>query len=80
MAKSIEEPKYSPKEARALKYLQKHAGLTSDQAREKLGDARLSDTILKLRRKGFDIDCVRVDITNRWGEPTWYGKYVLRNK
>ena len=78
MARDSKASSMSPKMARALNYLEKHAGLTSDQAREKLGDARLSDTIMRLRRKGYDIDCVRVDIMNRYGEPTWYGKYVLR--
>lgn len=71
----------SPKEARALAYLQTHKkGLTPDDARTKLGDARLSATILKLRRKGYKIDTLRVDCVNRWGENTWYGKYVYRDK
>lgn len=76
MAREI---KLSPKESRVLNYISKHGSIDSDQARKELGDARLSGTILGLRRKGYDIDTLRVDVINRYGESTWYGKYVMRN-
>ena len=69
--------KLSPKESRALKYLREKGSITQDQARKDLGDARLAVTISGLRRKGFDIPCHRVDIQNRYEEPTWYGRYTL---
>lgn len=77
MAKAIKIIKLSPKEQRALDYINKHGSIDQDQARRDLGDARLSETIMQLRRKGYDIDTIRVDVTNRYGEPTWYGKYVM---
>ena len=66
----------SPKESRALKYLQTHRAMSSDDGRN-IGDSRLADTIMRLRRKGYDIDTVRIDIKNRYGESTWYGEYIL---
>jgi len=74
MAKEI---KLSSKEARALAYMQEHGSISNKEALEQIGDGRLSNTIMGLRRKGHDIDCLRIDIQNRYGEPTWYGKYVF---
>lgn len=71
------DPTLSPKEARALSYLRKNGSITQDQARKDLGDSRLAVSIMGLRRKGYEIPCIRVDMTNRYGEPTWYGKYIL---
>lgn len=72
-----EEIKLSSKEARALAYMQDHGSISNKEALEQIGDGRLSNTIMGLRRKGYDIDCLRIDIQNRYGEPTWYGKYVF---
>lgn len=69
----------APKEQRALKYLRSHKYMTSDDGRS-IGDGRLSDTIMRLRRKGYDIETIRVDIVNRYGENTWYGKYILKDE
>ena len=71
------EPKLSKKEERCLAYLRKNGSIDNDRARNDLGDGRLSETIHQLRNKGYSINCLRIDITNRYGEPTWYGKYVL---
>ena len=73
----LNEVSLSKKEERCLAYLRMHGSITSDQARQELGDARLSETIFQLRNKGYAINCLRIDTTNRYGEPTWYGKYVL---
>lgn len=79
MAKQFKEPKgLSPKESRALAYLREHGAITHDDARRDLGDSRLAVTIMGLRNKGYDIPCHRVDIENRYGESTWYGRYTLR--
>jgi len=71
------DPSLSPKEARALDYLRRHGSITQDEAREALGDSRLAVSIMGLRRKGYEIPCIRIDIQNRYGEPTWYGEYIL---
>ena len=73
----MNEIKLSNKEQRALAYIQAHGSISNKQALEELGDGRLSETILQLIEKGFNIETVRVDIENRYGEPTWYGKYIL---
>ena len=72
--------KLSKKEQRVLNYMRENGSIDPDQARNDLGDARLSETILQLRRKGFGIDTLRIDVTNRYGEPTWYGKYVFSHE
>lgn len=72
--------KLSNKEKRCLDYMKEHGSIDQDRARADLGDARLSETILQLRRKGYDINTLRIDVTNRYGESTWYGKYVFANE
>lgn len=74
----ISQIKLSNKEFRVLDYLNKHGSIDSDQARADLGDARLSETIRQLRCKGYNIETLRIDTVNRYGEPTWYGRYVLK--
>lgn len=72
--------KLSKKESRVVTYMNEHGSIDPDQARKDLGDARLSETILQLRRKGYAINTIRVDVTNRYGDPTWYGKYVFAHR
>lgn len=73
------EIKLSNKQKRVLDYMHEHGSISSKQALEEIGDGRLSNTIMGLRQKGYDIDCLRIDIQNRYGEATWYGKYVFSN-
>ena len=70
----------SNKQKRVVDYLQKNGSIDSKRAEANLGDARLAATVHELRKKGYQIDTVRVDVTNRYGEPTWYGKYVFSSK
>lgn len=70
--------KLSNKQRRALSYIRENGSISSKQAQEDLGDGRLSDTIKHLRDKGYNIVTLRIDTVNRYGEPTWYGKYVLK--
>ena len=65
------------KENRVLDYIISKGSISNKQAIEDLGDGRLSQTISQLRKKGYDIKTVRVDIVNRHGEETWYGKYMF---
>ena len=71
--------KLSNKERRCLQYLEEHGSIDSDQARQDLGDARLSETIFQLRNKGYKIKMLHMDTVNRYSEPTWYGKYILEH-
>lgn len=61
-----------------LKYLQNHKkGITSMKAFELFGATRLSAIIFELRRKGHTIESVEEEITNRYGRPCKYARYVL---
>lgn len=65
---------------RVVDYMREHGSISAKEAEVHLHNHRLSSTIEVLRkRKGYDIDTVRVDITNVYGEPTWYGKYIMRD-
>lgn len=59
-------------------HLNKHGSITDEEARQLYGDHRLSDKILKLRRKGLNIESVRVPSRNRFGKKTEYVKYELK--
>lgn len=72
--------KLSAQEQRTIDFMKEHGGISNKEAIDLLGDGRVASTISRLRQKGFDIRTLRVDITNRHGEPTWYGKYVFGNK
>lgn len=67
----------TPKEDRVIAYMNKHKSISSAQAEADLHDHRLAASIHMLRKRGYDIETVRVDMTNAYGEPTWYGKYVF---
>ena len=74
---SPEGVKLSNQEQRCLEYMKKHKGITQKESTEVLGDTRLASTIERLRKKGYAIDTLRMDTVNRFGEETWYGKYVF---
>lgn len=65
------------KQIRVLNYIHNNGGVTPKEAETNLSDHRLAGTVFNLRRKGFDIDTLRMDTTNKYGEPTWYAKYVF---
>ena len=69
--------KLSRKEQRCLDYMNEHGSITPKDAESKLSDHRLAVTISGLRNKGYNIDTLRMETTNKYGEPTWYGKYVF---
>lgn len=61
-----------------LEYLQNHpSGITSLEAIRYLGDGRLSDTVLKLRRKGYVISTNMVEVNNSRGTTSTVARYVL---
>lgn len=67
----------SSKEERVIDYLERYGSITAIEAETKLHDHRLAASVCTLRRKGYDIDTLRIDTVNVYGEETWYGKYVL---
>lgn len=72
--------KLTPKEERVVKFMNKHKSISPMQAETELHDHRLAASIHLLRKRGYEIDTVRVDITNAYGEPAWYGKYVYHKE
>ena len=62
---------------RVIEYMRRNGAITNNEAVAHLGNGRLSETIRKLRRKGYDIETVMVEGANRYGEPSRYGKYIL---
>jgi hypothetical protein len=52
---------------------------TSMEAIQNLGATRLSAIIFSLRKKGYNIETVMVDGRDRFGNPTRFARYYLRN-
>lgn len=67
-------------EQRIGDYLKSNGSIEPLTALSELGVYRLSDVILKLRRKGWDIETVKVKAKNRFGEPCNYAKYLLNEE
>lgn len=63
-----------------LAHLQKHKSITSWEAIQEYGATRLSDIIYRLRDRGYDIQNIWEETTNRFGTPTRYVRYVLIKK
>lgn len=62
---------------RCLKYLQDHKSITSLQAIQDLGNTRLAQTILTLKRDGHSIHTETIEVSNRWGGTAHVAKYTL---
>lgn len=63
---------------RVIEYIEEHGSITPKEAETYLHNHRLASTIEVLRNKrGYDIETLRMNVTNAYGEPTWYGKYVF---
>lgn len=69
--------KLSPKQQRCLDYMNEHGSISAKEAETYLSDHRLAATIEGLREKGYLINTLKMDTTNKYGEATWYGKYVF---
>ncbi len=59
-------------------HLLEHGSITSWDAINLYGETRLSDVILKLRQKGWDIRTIMVEFTDRYGNTSKYANYVLK--
>lgn len=65
------------KKDKVLEHLNKYKSITSLEAIDKYGATRLSSIIFKLRKKGYNIVTEPVEYIDRYGNKTYYGKYIL---
>ena len=79
MAQEVKVLKLSPKQERVVEYMRQNGGISPKEAEDVLADHRLAVTISGLRAKGYPIKTLRIDVKNKFGEDTWYGKYVFGN-
>lgn len=61
-------------------HLKINGSITSWQAIQLYGETRLSDVILKLRQKGWDIESVWKEGTDRNGNDCRWVEYVLKGE
>lgn len=63
---------------RLLDYLKRYGSVNPLEAWQELGIYRLSDTVLKLRKDGYQIETTRMDVKNRFNEKCHVAKYIFR--
>lgn len=61
-----------------LQWLQTHASISSMEAIQSFGATRLSVIIFNLRKRGYNIETVRCEGTDRFGNQTRFARYYLR--
>ena len=66
------------KTEQVLNHLQRYGSITSLDAIGMYGATRLSAIIYNLRKRGYVIDMIRIPFTDRYGNYSWYGKYILQ--
>lgn len=59
-------------------HLLRYGSITSWQAINLYGETRLSDVILKLRQKGWDIRTIMCEFQDKYGNIGMYANYVLK--
>lgn len=62
-----------------LEWLQTHASISSMEAIKQFGATRLSAIIFKLRKKGYNIETVKCEGTDRFGNRMQFARYYLRD-
>ena len=62
-----------------LDWLKTGAGISSMDAINNFGATRLSAIIFNLRKRGYDIEAVTCEGTDRFGNPMRFARYYLRN-
>ena len=63
-----------------VKHLKKKGSITSWDAIKLYGATRLSAIIFNLRERGYIIDSIQMEDTDRYGNPSRYVKYVLKEQ
>lgn len=61
---------------RVIEYLDSHGSITQKEAFEELGILRLAQVIRVLKNTGVRIISVRESGKNRFGETSWYARYM----
>lgn len=61
-----------------LQWLQTGSSISSMEAIQNFGATRLSAIIFNLRRKGYNIEAVTCEGTDRFGNPMRFARYYLR--
>lgn len=62
-----------------LQWLQTGAGISSMEAIQSFGATRLSAIIFNLRKRGYDIETVTCEGTDRFGNKMQFARYYLRD-
>lgn len=62
-----------------LQWLQTGAGISSMEAIQGFGATRLSAIIFNLRKRGYNIETVRCEGTDRFGNKMTFARYYLRD-
>ena len=62
-----------------LQWLQTHAGISSMEAIREFGATRLSAIIFNLRKRGYNIESVPCEGTDRFGNKMQFVRYYLRD-
>lgn len=65
------------KKDKVLEHLRTKNSITSLEAIELYGATRLSAIIFNLRNEGFKIVTENIPMTDRFGNKTYYAKYIL---
>lgn len=68
----------TPQMNRLYKYLSSKGKITPIEAWQELGIYRLSDTILKLRKEGFEIETKMTNSLNKFQEKVNFATYILK--
>lgn len=61
-----------------IKHLKRVGHITSWEAIELYGATRLAAIIFNLREKGYIIDTIQMEGTDRYGNTSRYAKYILK--
>lgn len=62
-----------------LDWLKTHASISSMEAIQSFGATRLSAIIFNLRKKGYNIETVTCEGTDRFGNKMQFARYYLRD-
>ena len=61
-----------------LEHLKKHKSITSWTAIQNYGATRLSAIIYNLRDRGYNIETMMIEDTDRYGNVSRYAKYIYK--
>lgn len=67
------------KTTQIINHLKRYGSITSLEAIEMYGATRLSAIIYNLRKQGYNIETMKMQFTDRYGNYSTYGKYVMVN-